>query len=124
MGEVVALSVLLMIPVVHVISIVLSLGMPLALWQFWKGGHWDLLWRWGIATLVCIFVAIWVMPELQHRWNEHIGNFGDRKKTAPTLIAYVMAGFFGPMLIPEPARWAKKRLRHERGGHRRRRRRE
>jgi hypothetical protein len=121
MGEFFNLGVILLLAVLHVFFIVLALGMPLALWHIGKAGHWQVFSKWALGAALCIGMAVFGVPLLQNAFNSHIGNFGDREKKAPTIIAYVMAGFFGPMLIPEPLRWAKKRLRHERGGRRRRR---
>jgi hypothetical protein len=121
MSEVIILGVILFLAVLHVFFIVLALGMPVALWHIGKSGHWKIFSKWTLAAVFCIGMAAYGVPKIQHRFNEQIGNFGAREKKAPSIIAYVMAGFFAPMLIPEPLRWAKKRLRHERGGRRRRR---
>lgn len=121
MSELIPLGVILLLAVLRVLFIVLAIGMPMAVYHIAKTGHTQILVRWVIAAVFCIGMAFFGVPELQRRWNDHIGNFGSRERKAPAIIAYVIAGFFGPMLIPEPLRWAKKRLRHERGGRRRRR---
>lgn len=110
----------MLISLLHVMFIVLALGMPLALWEFFKIGHRSLMFSWGVAMLICIFMAIWGCPMIRANWTAYAGG----ENLAPKLISYIMAGFFAPMLVPEPARWARKRLRNERGGrHRHRRRR-
>jgi hypothetical protein len=120
MSYVVPVVVPMLISVLHVFFIILALGMPMALYLFAKAGQWSLFTRWAIVTGFCVFMAIWGAPDLRRRWTEHVGG----EKLPPKLIAYIMAGFFAPMLIPEPARLARKRLRHERGGSQRRRRHE
>jgi hypothetical protein len=117
MSYVIPVVVPMLISVLHVFFIVLALGMPAALWIFGRAGQWGLFARWALVTGICIFMAVWGAPELRRRWTAHVGG----ENFAPKLISYIMAGFFAPMFIPEPARLARKRLRHERGGHQRRR---
>lgn len=118
MANFIAVVVPMLISILHVAFIVMALGMPMALWEFFKAGQRTIMLSWGVPTLICIFMAIWGCPMIRAKWTAFVGG----EKLPPKLIAYVMAGFFAPMLIPEPARWARKRLRHERGGRRRRRR--
>ena len=115
------LGMILFLAVLHVFFIVLALGMPMAVWHIGRAGHWQIFSKWAFAAVVCIGMATHGVPFLKDAWNTKIGNVGDAYRKAPPIIAYVMSGFFAPMLVPEPLRWAKKRLRHERGGRRRRR---
>ena len=102
----------------QVLLSVLALGLLPALWIFARRGHYGLLWRWTVFTLICIAAAAYGLPEAHDAWKTYtVKGFKD----VAMWMGYFASALFAPMVLPEPLRLARRRLRHERPADRMRR---
>ena len=95
----------------QVFASALALGLLPALWLFARGRRYGMLWRWGIFTLICIVAAVYALPKAHHAWKDYV-RLGF--KPVAMWMGYFVSILFAPMLIPEPLRLAKRRIRQER----------
>ena len=95
----------------QVVTSALAIGLLPALWMFARRGHYGLVWRWGLFTLFCIAAAVYGLPLAQAAWKAYVVK---GFKDVAMWMGYFVSILFAPMLIPEPLRLARRRLRHER----------
>ncbi len=95
----------------QVLTSAFALGFIPALWLFRTRRHFNLLWRWSVVMLVCIAAAAYGLPAAQEAWKAHTGV---AFKKIPLWMGYFISVLFAPMVIPEPLRLARKRIRNER----------
>ena len=95
----------------QVLTAALALGLLPALWLFRTRRHFSLLWRWGLVTLVCVAAAAYGVPKAHDAWKIHTG-VGFQK--VALWMGYFVSAIFAPMVMPEPLRIARRRIRHER----------
>lgn len=89
----------------------LALGMIPALWLFAWRRYYGLLWRWGLFALFCIALAVYGLPKINEAWKDYtLKGFN----VVAMWMGYFASALFAPMLLPEPLRLARRRLRHER----------
>lgn len=101
----------------QVLAPALALGMLPALWIIGKRRLYGMLWRWGIFTLICVVAAVYALPLAHRAWKGYaLLGF----KPVAMWLGYFVSILFAPMLIPEPLRLARRRIRHERPAHLRR----
>jgi hypothetical protein len=96
----------------QVLTGALALGLLPALWILIRGQRWRLVIKWSFAAVVCIAAAAYALPLALQAWKEAaLKNHGWRN--TGMLVGYGIALLFAPMIIPEPLRAARRRLRNE-----------
>jgi len=94
----------------QVFASALALGLLPALGLFARRRLYGLLWRWGILILICVAAAVYALPIAHQAWKDHVLlNF----KPVAMWMGYFVSILFAPMLIPEPLRIARRRVRHQ-----------
>lgn len=102
----------------QVFTSALALGLLPALGVFARRRQYGLLWRWGIFTFVCIVAAVYALPLAHRAWKAYTPlGF----KPVAMWMGYFVSILFAPMLLPEPLRIARRRVREERPREHRRR---
>jgi hypothetical protein len=107
----------LMVALFQVASVALAIGMLPALWIMARGRHYRLLMRWGIMTLLFAAAAIYGLPKAHESWWWWVTIGGKNPalfRSVALWLGYFIGVLFAPMLIPEPLRLVRRRIRHER----------
>jgi hypothetical protein len=106
-----------LLALLQVFTAALSLGLMPALWILWRRRCYGLLWRWGVFTLVCLALAVYVLPRAHESWWWWVtiqGTAPSAFKWVALWLGYFVGVLFAPMIIPEPLRIARRRMHQER----------
>jgi len=94
----------------NVLAVALAIGMLPALWVLVRGRQWGLLWRWAIVTAIFVTAAVYGLPQAHIAWK----NYKPQTfKPVAMYMGYFVGLLFVPMLLPEPLRIARHRIRTE-----------
>jgi hypothetical protein len=104
----------------QVLTSALAIGMLPALWILIRGHRWGMVLKWGFVLVLALTAAVWALPLAHQEWKEYaLKGF----RYSAMWLGYSITGLFAPMIIPEPLRIAKRRLRKDRPEEKNRRRR-
>jgi hypothetical protein len=105
-------SVPFLIAVAHVLTAALAIGILPALWILFRGRRWGLVIKWGFVAAVCLTAAVYALPLASREWKK-AAEKGNGYRFTGVLVGYAITALFAPMIIPEPLRIAKRRLRNK-----------
>jgi hypothetical protein len=100
------------IAVFQVLTAALAIGMLPALWILFRERRWITFLKWGLITAFCVTALVYALPLALREWKDYVHASGFRYSSM--WMGYAITALFAPMLIPEPFRIARRRVRKDR----------